>query len=170
MSDQPIPDAEAQAQTEGDVAKSTLPEKRSFVLNRPGHINFSDGRASAVGSKLTRFDNTNQLNAFFRDNANLLVVALWPSNDHIDCLYTNVLDKEEQEEMMEFQREWAVKSEEREKAKAKARRDAEAAKQKAEADVRELVGVGRNCKEHHAKLIDKMKELEKEVKKLKRGK
>jgi hypothetical protein len=165
--DQPIETAGAKAQVEGDPSKSTLPEERSFIVNRPGQINKVGGY---VGCALLQFSSPLSVNDFFKEHANLLVVDIWvtPMPYAITVLYTNALDNVELEEFNAFSREWSIKKRERDAERAKAERERATKQDAAEAEVRALVEKGKKCRDNHDAVLKQVDELKREVKKLRR--
>lgn len=151
-----------------DIEKATLPEKREFVISRPGHINYAEARGNYIGCKMMTFTHTyangaagvtatENMNEFFRQHANLLVVGIWPFERHVDVLYTNTLEGEELEEFNEYSRSVALHMADwkRERAERRSKRDEATAA--AESEVKRLVAKGKKCEVDHGGLNKKLK-------------
>ena len=130
---------------------SELPEKRNFIEKRPGNINYADERGSYPGCHLKFFPDSAGVNAFFAENANLLVVKLDATSDGLFVLYTNQLDSEDLEEFNEFSRAWMNHKQERDAAKAKTQAEKERSQKAAEDDVKALIELGKKCRDNHGK-------------------
>ncbi len=146
------------------VEQATLPAVREFVIDRPGHINYAEQRGNYVGCKIVSFTRSpisdvtdvksaaDKMNTFFREQANLLVVGIWPFADRIDVLFTNTLDGEQLEEMKENERVVALHMQEWKKERAERQTAQQVQQNKAQEEVKRLVAKGRKCENDHGGL------------------
>lgn len=178
-----------------DALSTTLPKKRDVIINRPGNINIAGDRGHYPGCRVAVFSDdgvygledadrerlykqiaeasepsepwtaAKTLNLYFKHRANLLTVALFGTGGgDITVVFTNQLEDEELEEFQEFTQEWGAKQRERE-----AKRAEEAQKKKDEEKARNeemnaLITLGKKARDHN--LVEKLRELDEEVKRL----
>lgn len=151
-------------------AEQTIPEKREFVIDRPGFINYAEARGNYSGCFLRTFtgmsgngvDNqsqsaTEELNEFFRQRANLLVVGIWRSGSVIDVLYTNTLEGEELEEFNEYSRSISIHMAEWRKERAERKAKREQKEVDAQAEIKRKLQQAEHCEKNHGALERKAK-------------
>lgn len=122
----------------------------------PGKMNFVSERGHFSGCKVVELaDNASALNAYFNENPGLLVVEMIhkPATDSVLLVLSKVLTDEEVQDMNDYAtaaRELADKRKAvREAAQAEqAVKDAAAA-----AEEKELIALGRRCRENHGKRL-----------------
>lgn len=179
---------------ETNALSTTLPKKRDVIINRPGNINYAGDRGHFPGCRIVLFGNdgvygleaadsekfysqvgaestpgepwnpAKAVNTYFKYRANLLTVAVSAGADGIVVVFTNQLEDEELDEFQEFTREWGNKQREREAKRAEEaqkKRDEEKARNE---EMNALVALGKKARDHN--LVDKLRELDEENKRL----
>lgn len=140
------------------------------VPGRIGYINYAPSM-NYSNCKMEFFESATEANNYFEANRDRLCVTIVPG--HNGTLFALVAKSLTDDELQELNEIASIVEEERAKRRA-VREEAEAAAQEEmEANAkreRELMQLGRKCAEHHAPLIDEVRKLKDEVKKLRKGK
>lgn len=139
------------------------------VPGRIGHINYAPSM-NYSNCRMERFNNEADANLYFEQNKDRLLVAVLPAPDGFYGLVAKSLTDEELKELEEIA---SIVEDERQKRKAardEAEFNARLAEEAMEREKLELVQAGRKCRDHHAPLVEKVRKLEDEVKKLRKGK
>lgn len=147
-------------------------DKKSEVLAKeyPGKINVADVRGNYPGCEAKEFKSAEEMNAFFSENPNRLVVMIAPraraypggiKEDVIFCLYTKVVTEEELREQAEVQEEVNKAIEKRRAARAEVEEKVREERIKQEQEQKRLIEVGRKCEHHHASLVEENRKLKK---------
>lgn len=144
--------------------ETPIPEKREFTINRPGFINWSDGKSNYPGSHLKEFHNTSEgsatdaVNKFFTERANLLTVSMWIDySGVIYVLYTNMLEGEELEEFQEHSRALTLHMQEWREARVARKREAARRANEAEEEIKRKVRLAEHCEKNHGRAEKKAK-------------
>lgn len=169
---------------DGQVAPLNDPLKAGEF---PGHINVADVRGNYPGCLMKVFEPDSptdlpegtrpltaeeKMNGFFRDNPNRLVAMMTahdsPQGTVLVVLFTKTLTEDDLREMEAFNTEFRARQEERKRKHMEAEIKNKEEEIKQGIENKRLQTVGRACEEQgHAKKLD---ELQREIKKLKRGK
>lgn len=120
----------------------------------PGAINVAGNmQGSYSGCKLILLSTVQEVNTFFENNPNALLVKLEPFNGGIYVLYTKFLTDEELQDFDEFNAEVEHMMRERRAKRAEAK-EAEVKKlQTIEEEKERLAVVGKRCIENHGHII-----------------
>jgi hypothetical protein len=160
------------------MSEVTVPEVSPENLNQPnvkheeypGKINFADVRGNYPGCAAIEFRDAIEMNSFFADNPNRLVVAVFPTQRrfmggvvefYITCLYTKILTDEEIAEFNEVQSEARRLIDERKAKREAARKLIEEEKVKQLQEQKRLLDLGRKCEENHGGLVEENRKLKK---------
>ena len=127
-----------------------------------GKINVADVRGHYSHCKAIHFDTAAEMNAFFEEHQQRLVVDIKPQPDGgFLVLYTGVLTEEEIKEFQEVQEEARRLINERKKARLEEETKREEEKHKQELEAKRLQEVGRKCEQHHKPLIEEKRDAKK---------
>lgn len=150
---------------------TVIPQDRIQELNidHPGHIKYASQKDGGkyVGCLLRGFGSTAEVNDFFRENSNLVVIEMWPMADGYDVLYTNQLEREEMELYLELQDAYSKVKENLFRDREVKRREEEAKMDNEEKELKRYVTLGQKCENNHGKLekmAERIAELEAQLK------
>lgn len=174
-----------------------IPKRREFKVERPGNVNYAAPGGSYPGSRVVVFTRTmaegleaddeerfaqqmheeppqsaaDAMNLYFKHRANLLTVSVQGGTDQhgnitLVVVFTNHLEGERLEHFQKYQ-EVVAQTMQKWEEEQEAKREAEEKKAKAKADEeRALLDLGRKARDHN--LLEKLRELDEENKKLKK--
>lgn len=149
---------------------TVIPQDRVQELNidHPGHIKYASQKDGGkyVGCKMEFFAGTGDLNAFFKEQSNLVVIELFPHQGGWHVLYTNQLEREEMEMYLELQDAYVKVKDDLLRKRALARMEEEAELDKQEDELERLSTLGKKCEANHGKLekmAARIQELEAKV-------
>jgi len=137
-------------------AATVIPQDapRELNIDHPGHIKYASQKDGGkyVGCKLEFFAGTGEVNGFFEEQSNLVVIEMWPMNGGWHVLYTNQLEREEMELYLQLQEAYANVKNDLMRKNALAKMEEEKALDVQEAELNRLVAIGKRCEGNHGKL------------------
>jgi hypothetical protein len=134
-----------------------------------GHINYAPN-ANYYNCLALEFTDVGAMNEHFKIHQDQIAVSILPFGNSIFALVAKSVSDAEIEELNELTDIINTEREKRRAAREEAAELAAIEREKQEKELVELQQAGRKCREHHAPLIEEVRKLKDEVKKLKKGK
>ncbi len=152
----PVPKApEAATDSNNAPVAAELPAFRPLG-KRPGNVVLAAKDSNFSGVLFKEFENVEEINKFFTDNAGLILIEWKPRIAHgITCAITNTLDDEEREIFMEASKLLHGKMDElREERRVRKEAERKAVDDEYER-LTKLAAKGEHCEKNHGKFIKK---------------